>query len=207
VTTSRFRELAFTPTVKALQAEHGSRAAYARGDGAGESQRLGPDEAAFLAERDSFYLASVGETGWPYVQHRGGPPGFVRVLDERRLAFADYRGNRQYISTGNVRTDDRVALIFVDYPAQTRLKVLARAATVEAADDPELMARLAVPGYDARIERAFVLAVEGFDWNCPQHIVPRYTREQIAAAVEPLRSRLTELERDNAALRAQLAAR
>jgi predicted pyridoxine 5'-phosphate oxidase superfamily flavin-nucleotide-binding protein len=198
----RFAELAFTPAVKAAQERHGSRASYERFAARGPANdRLGPDEVAFLAERDSFYMATVSETGWPYVQHRGGPAGFVRVLDERTIALADFRGNRQYVSVGNLGGDDRVALIFMDYPRQRRLKVLGRARIVEVADDPALLARLALPGYDARVERAMVIAVEAFDWNCPQHITPRFTEAEVLQHVAPLRARLAELEAEVARLR------
>ncbi len=188
-----FAEIAFTPRVQALQTRHGSRRAYARRD-EGERETLGPDERAFIESRDSFYLGSIGETGWPYIQHRGGPKGFLRVLDERTLAFADFRGNRQFISAGNVAGDDRTALFLMDYPSQTRLKLFARVRIVEADEDPELIGRLIVPGYSAIVERAFVFAVEGFDWNCPQHITPRYTADEIEAATAPLRERIAELE-------------
>ncbi|MEZ4399967.1 MAG: pyridoxamine 5'-phosphate oxidase family protein [Kofleriaceae bacterium] len=191
----RFHDLLFTPTVQGLQARMGSRASYARLAGGPRRDRLGPDERAFLAARDSCYLASVGEGGWPYVQHRGGPPGFLRVLDDATVAVADFRGNRQYISVGNLAHDDRVAMILVDYPNQARLKLLARAAVVEAADDPDLLARLAVPGYPATIERALRLTIEGFDWNCPQHITPRFTLAEVEQATAPLRARVAELER------------
>ena len=178
----RFHELAFTPAVQALQTKLGSRRAYQRVQGAGEGgpDRLGPDERAFIGTRDSFYLASVGAGGWPYVQHRGGPPGFLRVLDEHTLGFADFRGNRQYISVGNLAGDDRVALIMVDYPHQVRLKLLAHASVTE---DPAVLAKLAVPGYDARVERGVILKVEGLDWNCPQHITPRYTDAEVRAVI------------------------
>lgn len=199
----RFAELAFTPAVKAAQERLGSRAAYRRleeGEGP-HHDRLGPAEAAFLAARDSFYLATVSETGWPYVQHRGGPPGFLKVLDERTLGFADFRGNRQYVSLGNLARDDRVALILVDYPNRRRLKLLGRARPTE---EPVVLARLEPPGYPARVERGFLVAVEAFDWNCPQHITPRFTAAEIAAAVAPLRARIAELE---AALAATSGAR
>jgi hypothetical protein len=161
----------------------GSRSVYARIEGGGEvADALGEDEVSFLAARDSFYMASVGETGWPYIQHRGGPPGFVRVLDEHTLGFADYRGNRQYVSVGNLAGDDRVALIFVDYPARARLKVLAHASIVTCQTDPELFTHIA---RDAKAERAFVLRVEGFDWNCPQHITPRFTEEEVREMSRP----------------------
>jgi hypothetical protein len=177
-----FTRIAFTPAVKALQAKMGSRSAYARFEKSpAEPDRLGPDEMAFLAERDSFYLASIGAGGWPYIQHRGGPKGFVRVLDERTIGFADFRGNRQYISAGNLEGDDRVALIFVDYPQRARLKLLARARVATAESDPEIFRRVAG---DLRAERVFLLDVEGFDWNCSQHITPRYTEEEVRRALD-----------------------
>ena len=182
----------------------GTRRAYSRIEATGDApDALGEDEATFLAERDSFYMASVSESGWPYIQHRGGPKGFVRVLDEHTFGFADYRGNRQYISVGNVSKDDRVALIFVDYPNRARLKVLAHASLVTKDDAPETLAKLVVPGYDARVERGFVLKVEGFDWNCPQHITPRFTEDEVRASVAPLLARLEALEKENAELRAR----
>lgn len=181
-----FAEIAFTPRVRAEQERLGSRDAYARFD-AGERHhdRLGPDEAAFIGARDSVYMATVGATGWPYIQHRGGPEGFVRVLDETTLGFADYRGNRQYVSLGNIADDDRVAFFFMDYANRARLKLLGR---MRATEDPALLARLAVPGYPARVERGFLIEVAGFDWNCPQHITPRFTAAQVEAAVAPLRA-------------------
>jgi len=198
----RFAEIAFTPRVKAVQARMGSRDAYARQEaGCAGQDRLGEEEAAFLAERDSFYMASLGSGGWPYIQHRGGPKGFVRVLDPHTLGFADYRGNRQYVSVGNVEEDDRVALIFVDYPARARLKVLAHAS---ATLDPAVLARLTDPAYGARVERAFVLRVEGFDWNCPQHITPRFTEEEMESAAAKLLAKLDALEAENRELRARL---
>jgi predicted pyridoxine 5'-phosphate oxidase superfamily flavin-nucleotide-binding protein len=198
----RFSELAFTPAVKAVQTAMGSRRAYARLEGSGPTpDALGDDEALFLAERDSFYMASVGESGWPYVQHRGGARGFVKVLDPHTLAFADLRGNRQYISVGNTGRDDRVALIFVDYPNRARLKVLAHARIVTRADDPALFARVAG---DAPAERVFVLGVEGFDWNCPQHITPRFTEQELEQVLAPVRARLAALEAENRELRKRL---
>ena len=198
----RFGNIVFTDGVKAEQERAGSRRAYVRADEQTTPDRLTADEAAFLAERDSFYMASVGETGWPYVQHRGGPKGFVRVLDERTIAFADYRGNRQYVSVGNLKADDRVALIFVDYPNRARLKVLARARLVEAPNDGGILAKLATPGYDAKVERAFVLTVEGYDWNCPQHITPRFSEAEVREAAAPLLAKIEALEAEVARLRA-----
>jgi uncharacterized protein len=198
----RFAELAFTPAVKAAQVREGSRDAYRKlEEGGPHHDRLGPAEAAFLGARDSFYLASVGETGWPYVQHRGGPPGFLKVLDERTIGFADFRGNRQHVSVGNLGGDDRVSLILVDYPNRRRLKILGRARVVEPDREPETVARLEVPGYRAKVERGILVAVEAFDWNCPQHITPRYTEAEVAEAVAPLRARIAELEAALAAVR------
>jgi predicted pyridoxine 5'-phosphate oxidase superfamily flavin-nucleotide-binding protein len=203
---SSFGKIGFTPSVKAIQERMGSRDAYARLEQAGDvPDVLGEEEVAFLAERDSFYMATVSETGWPYIQHRGGPPGFVRVLDERTIGFADFRGNRQYISVGNVSRDDRVALIFVDYPNRARLKVLARASSITGTDDSETMRRL-VRGVNAKVERAFVLRVEGFDWNCPQHITPRFTEEEVRRIVNTVVEKVDALEAENRDLRARLSA-
>jgi predicted pyridoxine 5'-phosphate oxidase superfamily flavin-nucleotide-binding protein len=164
--------------------------------------RFTESEAAFIAARDSFYMATVSESGWPYVQHRGGPRGFLKLIDDRTLAFADYRGNRQYISTGNLGADDRVSLILMDYAARARLKIFAHADIVALDADPALAETVADPAYKGKPERIFVLRLEAFDWNCPQHITPRFTEAEIAGAVLPLRQRLAELEAENAALRA-----
>jgi uncharacterized protein len=192
----RFAELAFTDRVRAIQAREGSRDGYRKLDQGDEPHhdRLGPAEAAFLAARDSFYLATIGATGWPYVQHRGGPAGFVKVLDERTIGFADFRGNRQYVSLGNLAGDDRISLILVDYPNRRRLKILGRARSLGLAEDPATIRLLELPGYRARVERGILIGVEAFDWNCPQHLTPRYTLDEIAAAVAPLRARIAELE-------------
>lgn len=191
----RFAELAFTPAVRAQQAAHGSRAGYARlEDGPPRNDRLGPEETAFLAARDGFYLATVSETGWPYVQFRGGPPGFLHVLDERTLAWADFRGNRQYVSVGNLSGDGRVALIAMDYAQRRRLKLLGHAELLAVGADEGLAERLAVPGYDARVERAVRVRVAALDWNCPQHIVPRFTLAEVEEAARPLRERVAALE-------------
>jgi uncharacterized protein len=191
-----YQSIAFTDSVRRAQERQGVRQQYARFSAhAPSTERLGDAERAFLAQRDTFFMASVGESGWPYVQHRGGPKGFLKVLDERTVAFADFRGNRQYVSVGNLGADDRVALILLDFVRQARLKIYARARTVERDDDPDLIERLADPAYDARVERAIVLAVEAFDWNCPQHIVPRFTESEVLEMVRPLQERVEELER------------
>lgn len=195
-----------TPGVQAAQAANGARRMWERFDGERTSGRFTQGEAAFIAERDSFYLASVSESGWPYVQHRGGPPGFLRVLDDTTLGFADYAGNRQYISLGNIGAEGRVALILMDYPNQARLKILAHMAARDLAADPELAARLANPGYRARPERGFILRLEAFDWNCPQHITRRFTGPQIETVLGPMRQKIADLEAENAALKAKLSA-
>ncbi len=191
----KFAELAFTPAVRAVQEGLGSRKAYAKLD-AGEDHhhRLSEDEAAFIAARDSFYMATVSETGWPYIQHRGGPEGFVKVLDEKTIGFADFRGNRQYVSVGNLQTNDRVSLFFMDYPQQARLKLLGTARLIGVAEEPGLIAKLAMPDYPAKIERGFLISVEAFDWNCSQHITPRFTAAEVSHAVLPLKQRIRELE-------------
>ncbi len=202
---NNFLEIATTPSVRAAQAANGSAGLYDRIATSRRTDRLRQAEAEFIAARDSFYIASVSEHGWPYVQHRGGPAGFLKVLDETTLAFPDFRGNRQYLTLGNTAADDRVALILVDYPHRRRLKLLARIEPRDLAAAPELAAALAHSEYRAVIERAFVLRIEAFDWNCPQHIVPRFTQAEIAAASVPLHARLAELETENTALRAALA--
>ena len=185
----KFADIAFTGPVKAVQEAMGSRSAYARRDaGPDMNDRLGPAEAEFIAARDGFYIATISDTGWPYVQFRGGPPGFLRVLGDRELGFADFRGNRQYITTGNVTANDRGSLFLMDYVNRRRLKVFVHMRIVDPAYDPKLAARLAVANYPAIVERAFLIKVEAYDWNCPQHITPRFTRDEIARAVSTPRS-------------------
>lgn len=196
----RFAEIAFTPTVRKLQERLGSRASYVRMDSVAETinHRLGAAEASFIAARNSFYMATVSETGWPYIQHRGGPAGFVRVLDATTIGFADFRGNRQYVSVGNLMTNDRVSLFFMDYPNRTRLKLFGRAAIV-GLDDHSALSRLELPDYRARVDRGVLITVEGFDWNCSQHIIPRFTRDELDLVTEPLTARIAELETELAA--------
>lgn len=198
-----FLDLAATAAVKAAQAANGSLDYWAgfRGDRAFD--RFTDAEAAFIAERDSFYMATVSESGWPYVQHRGGPAGFLRVLDDRTLGFADFTGNRQYLSVGNVSADDRASLILMDYPRRRRLKILAHVEVRDLTSNTDLAARLALPGYKARVERAIVLRLETFDWNCPQHITPRFTQAEIAEAAAPLHARIAALEDEIERLQAQ----
>jgi len=200
-----FLDIAATPSVQAAQAANGSRETWTAAGADRTFDRFTENEAAFIAARDSFYMASVSETGWPYVQHRGGPAGFLKLLDDKTLAFADFRGNRQYISLGNSAANDRVALILMDYPQRARMKIYAHIEARDLAADPELAARVAVPGYRAKAERAFVLHLHAFDWNCPQHITPRFTAAEIGDAVAPLKARIAALEAENQALRAQRA--
>ena len=173
----KFAELAFTDAVKNIQSDQGSRNAYARMEvGDDYNNVLVPNEAQFIAARDSFYMATVSETGWPYVQHRGGPAGFVKILDDRTLGFADFRGNRQYVSAENLNQNDRVSLFFMDYPNKTRLKLLGRVHTLAPSDQDTLQKLIPGDRYQARTERGFLISVEAFDWNCPQYITPRFTR-------------------------------
>jgi predicted pyridoxine 5'-phosphate oxidase superfamily flavin-nucleotide-binding protein len=195
--THRYAQIAFTDAVRRHQSEHGSRHGYSRMEqGPPEPDALGPGECAFVASRDSFYLASVSDTGWPYVQHRGGQPGFLRVRDPRTLVFPDYRGNRQYISLGNLDHNDRVALLLMDYPMRARLKIFGRA---RALDAPE--AEGGSRGAAGSVERLIEITVHAFDWNCQQYIQPRYTADEITG----LHAQVRMLERENRALRARLA--
>ncbi len=196
-----FGDIMFTGTVKAEQERRGSRAGYAKMTARPAPAGLSDREAAFIAARDSFYMASVNEDGWPYLQHRGGPKGFLRVLGPTTLGFADYRGNKQYVSTGNFKTDNRASLFLMDYPNRARLKIVARANVQEAEDAPALAVRLSVDG-EGKVERVFTLEVEAFDWNCPQFITPRFTEEEVRAAIAP---KLEALAAENEALKARLA--
>ncbi len=201
-----FGSLVFTPLVKALQEQHGSRRQYARLEASGSSPaRLDLEESAFIRERDTFYIATVGSTGWPYVQHRGGAKGFLKVIDKTTIAFADFLGNKQYISTGNLMTDNRVALILMDYPRQLRLKILGRVEIFEGEQAKEWIEKVRDPEYKATIERVYVIRVEAFDWNCQQHIIPRYTAEEIREALAPAEKRMHELEQENEDLRKELS--
>jgi len=174
-----FTRYAFTDSVKKAQARYGTRDAYRRMEQTGDRYRLTAREAMFIQARDSFYMATVGENGWPYVQFRGGRKGFLRVIDDTTIGYADFRGNGQYISTGNIEASQKTALILMDYPNRQRLKIWAEASIAEAADDPQLLEQLEVTGYTGQIERLVILKVEAFDWNCPRHITPRYTVEEI----------------------------
>lgn len=195
----RFFDIAFTPAVQAEQLRQGSREAYAAAaanlkDQDAADSGLDEREVEFLAERNSFYLASVSETGWPYVQHRGGPVGFVRRLNDRTIGWAEFAGNRQYVSVGNSASNDRVAMIFMDYPNRRRLKVLGHLRSYDAGERPDLVRQLSVAGDKARVERVVTIAIDAFDWNCPQHITPRYALAEIEPILAPLHAKIAELE-------------
>lgn len=198
-----FAEIAFTESVKAQQQKYGSRRQYARMETMPRGNEISEHEAEFIAERDSFYLATVGANGFPYVQFRGGPRGFLKVLDAKTLAYADFRGNMQYISVGNLTGNDKAALILMDYANRQRLKIYARIEVIEANDNPALIAQLQDASYEAQVERAMVLHVEAFDWNCPQHITPRFTIEEIREMNAPLYEHIAKLEAEVARLKNQ----
>jgi hypothetical protein len=198
-----FGEIAFTKHVKAVQDAQGSREIYE-----GMTARAAPDgfgerEAAFISMRDSFYMATVSEDGWPYIQHRGGPRGFLKVLSPTQLGFADYRGNRQYVSVGNLQTEKRVSLFLMDYPNRARLKLLGKARVQTAEEAAGLAARLAIDG-QGTVERLFTLDIDAFDWNCPQFITPRFTEEELAASLSPMVEELQTLRQENAFLKQEL---
>ena len=188
----RFMQNVLTPSVLAAQEHYyGRRASIGS---APERDPLTDEERTFIEARDSFYMATITESGWPYIQHRGGPRGFLRVVSPTQLAFADYKGNRQMLSTGNLAANDRVALFLMDYPRRERLKILGHARVEDARQHPELVAQLAEPEVHRIVERLFFIEVISFDWNCPKYITPRYTAAEVEKAVEPLRQRIAELE-------------
>ena len=192
-----YSDIAFTPAVRALQTRMGSRSGYASLDHTTERRdTLTQPEIAFIQAREGFYQATVSETGWPYVQFRGGPTGFLKVLDNRTIGYADFRGNVQYISVGNLLGNDRVSMILMDYANRRRLKILGRVRMVSQNDEPELIASLASDNYPARVERAIIISIEAYDWNCPQHITPRFTDSEIGDLVAPLRAEISRLKRE-----------
>ncbi len=190
-----FSEITFTPSVKAAQNLYGSREKNRRFETAEEARNvLTTEEAEFIAERDSFYQATVSETGWPYVQHRGGPKGFLKVLDGHTLGFADFRGNVQYLSVGNLNANNKIALILMDYANRRRLKVWGKVRIVHENESPELLSQLEVPSYRGRVERGILIRVEAYDWNCPQHITPRYSNPEVEGIIAPLLAEIEELK-------------
>jgi predicted pyridoxine 5'-phosphate oxidase superfamily flavin-nucleotide-binding protein len=210
-----YGDLAFTDQVRDVQDRYGSRSFYdrqrqrgvARGSDPTGGDALTADVVDFLAEQDACCVATVSETGWPYVQFRGGPPGFLRVLGEHTVGWADFRGNLQYVTVGNLAGDARVALLVVDFAARRRLKVFGHARVAFADEEPDLVAGLALPDYEAVVERAVVVSVDAYDWNCPQHITPRFTLEEMQPALAGLRHRVAALEAENRELTVLLAAR
>lgn len=199
-----FASLAFTDTIKAMQEKYGSRSGYARIEKEVYQDGLTENEIQFIGQRDSFYIASIGEQQYPYIQHRGGPKGFVKVIDRYKFGFIDFSGNRQYISVGNISVNNKVALIMVDYPSRTRLKILARATILELKDHPEVFNLLNLTDYKFRPERMMVFEVEAYDWNCPQHITPRYTIEEIEEAFAGQREQIVKLQDEIALLKQKL---
>lgn len=199
-----FASIAFTKAVKEMQEKLGSRASYARMERDSYVDGLTENEIDFIAERDSFYMASIGDNNFPYIQHRGGPKGFLKVLDAKRLGFIDFKGNMQYITVGNLATNNNVALIMVDYPARARLKVYAKAEIIELKDDPSLYDALDLSEYKFRPERMMILNIEAYDWNCPQHITPRYTIADIEDAFASQRDHIKTLEEEIKLLKAKI---
>lgn len=200
-----FLEVAITPAVRAVQEDLGVARIWENFKGHREFDRFSEAEARFIADRDSFYMATTSQTGWPYLQHRGGPRGFLKQLDDRTLAFADYRGNRQYISLGNLSANDKACLFLMDYPRRARLKIYAHAEAVPLDADAALTATV-LDGAQGQVERIIRLHLRSFDWNCPQHIVPRFTEAELADALRPLNDRLAQLEAENARLRGHATA-
>ena len=199
--TDRYLEIATSEAVKDLQERWGSRSAYSRFEsGPLTSNQLGPEEIAFIEAQDSFFLASLNESGWPYIQHRGGPPGFLKVLGNNQLGFPDFKGNRQYLSFGNILKNPRVSLFLIDYPARARLKIFGNAKLVEGDNVPDALREMEnEPGATA-IERGVIIQVEAFHWNCPKYIVPRFTEAQVRTVVDPLVKRIKDLEAELARL-------
>ncbi|OQW73692.1 MAG: pyridoxamine 5'-phosphate oxidase [Proteobacteria bacterium ST_bin11] len=183
-----FAKISFTPNVQAVQTEMGSRTAYRTAElGDTETVALSEFEQAFITERDSFYQATVSQSGWPYVQHRGGPAGFLKILDEQTIGYADFSGNRQYLSVGNLRGDDRVSLLLMDYQGRQRLKIWGRARVVSERSEPALLSKLEPTDFRGPVERGIVIRVEAFDWNCPKYITPRYSQREVEALLAQAR--------------------
>ena len=198
-----FAEISFTPSVLAMQEQQGSAESYAKflEPEADRGDRIGPAETEFILRMDGFYQATVSETGWPYVQFRGGPKGFIQILDDKTIAYADFRGNRQYVSTGNLAKCDRISIIFMDYPNRRRLKLFGRVKIVDKQEDGELLSELQPDGYRALPERSVIISVEALEWNCPQHIPERMTVEELEPQLAPLREEMAQLRRENEELR------
>tara|TARA_R110002073_G_scaffold336506_1_gene534385 strand:+ start:29943 stop:30557 length:615 start_codon:yes stop_codon:yes gene_type:complete len=199
-----FAEIAFTNSVKKLQEKHGSRSGYERMEKFSVVDGLTDNEISFIKNRDSFYLASIGVKEFPYIQHRGGPKGFLKVIDSKRIGFIDFTGNKQYVSVGNITTNNNVSLIMIDYPTRTRLKIFAKAEVVELKDNQELYDLLNLRDYKFKPERMMVFHIEAYDWNCPQHIMPRYTTHEIQEAFLPQQQYVAKLEAEVKELKLKL---
>ena len=199
-----YPSIAFTTAVKELQEKLGSRRNYARMERDTYVDGLTENEIEFIAERDSFYMATIGANNYPYIQHRGGPKGFLKVLDPKRIGCMDFRGNMQYISVGNIATNNNVSLIMVDYPTRSRLKLFAKANIVELKDDQDLYKKLDLDEYKFRAERMMVFDIEAYDWNCPQHITPRYTFDDIEGAFASQRNEILKLQAEVKRLQAEI---
>jgi predicted pyridoxine 5'-phosphate oxidase superfamily flavin-nucleotide-binding protein len=198
-----YAKFAFTEAIKVLQETHGSRLSYERVEKSNVVDGLSDNEIGFIEDRDSFYMASIGENGYPYIQHRGGPKGFVKVLDDKTIGLVDFTGNKQYISVGNIQTRPQVSIIMVSYPQKARLKLYANVRIVALEDDPALFEELDPADYKHRPERMMLFDIKAFDWNCPQHITPRYTVDEIQAAFGPQKQYIEQLEAEIARLRAE----
>jgi uncharacterized protein len=199
--TDHYLEIATSDAVKALQERWGSRSAYCRLEsGPLTNNQLGPEEIAFIEAQDSFFLASLNDSGWPYIQHRGGQPGFLKVLENNQLGFPDFKGNRQYLSFGNILKNPRVSLFLIDYPARARLKIFGHAKLVEGDSLPDALRKIENDPEAPPVERGIIIQVEAFHWNCPKYIVPRFTEEQVRTAVAPLVKRIQDLEAELARL-------
>lgn len=201
-----FAAIAFSDAVKELQVQHGSRKGYERMEKFNIVDGLSENEKRFIEDRDSFYLASIGVKNFPYIQHRGGPKGFVKVMDKDTIGFIDFSGNRQYISVGNFASNNNVALIMMDYPARARLKIFAKAEIIELKDNPELVSKFDLGDYQYRPERMILFHIEAYDWNCPQHIVPRFTIDEIQKALQPQLNKIEQLEKENLLLKQKIVA-
>lgn len=199
-----YSQLAFSDATKALQKEFGSRDAYEKIEKYHVVDGLSDNEIRFIENQDHFYMATLGDNGYPYIQHRGGPKGFVRVLDDHTLAFVDFSGNKQYISAGNIETNPNAALIMISYPHRARLKLFAKVRVVQLADEPELFAQINPGDYNHRPERMIVVDVQAYDWNCPQHITPRFTTAEIEQAFNKQGKRMDALDSENKRLKKEI---
>lgn len=199
-----FAEIAFSPASKTIQAQMGSREAYERMEKNSQFEGLTEREMKFIASRDSFYMATVGENDYPYIQHRGGPKGFLKVFDSQRIGFLDFKGNMQYVSVGNLMTNEKVSLFLMDYPTKTRLKIYAKTELVDLNEDDGLYDFLSLKNYSARPERMMIFHIEAFDWNCPQHITTRYTLPEIEEMAKKQREYISKLEAEINTLKFEL---